>query len=122
MDAEADGDTVVIGWWRAIGLGKAAGASWVFVQIAWMSAPWAFAQGEPFRAIASLELFGMLASFMVLVPESEGFRGETSATSCLSCVTDNSGNPTASIACSRPPLAIILMELDHRKEEKEEET
>ena len=34
-----------------------------------LTAPWVFARGEPFRAIASLELIGTLLGLMLLVDE-----------------------------------------------------
>ena len=55
------------------------------------NAPWAFARGEAFRTIASLELLGILVSVMVLLPDDE-MRAESLGTVSLTCGTDNQGN------------------------------
>ena len=52
---------------------------------------WAFARGEAFRTIASLELLGALVSVMVLLPESEVVSA-TSGLVTLTCGTDNQDN------------------------------
>ena len=53
---------------------------------------------------------------MVLVPEGEAFRGETSASISLSCGTDNQGNSYLldRMLTTKYPLAVILMELAHQ--------
>ena len=116
MDAKAKGDTVVIGGWRTARGTKAKEASCFSVQLTRATAPWAFARGEPFRTIASLELIGTLVGLMVLVPEGEAFRGETSATITLTCGTDNQGNAYLldRMLTTKYPLAVILMELAHQ--------
>ena len=116
MDAKAEGDTVVIGGWRTVGDMKAAEAPWFSVQLTRSTAPWAFARGEPFRTIASLELLGTLVGLMVLVPEGEGFCGETAASFSLSCGTDNQGNAYLldRMMTTKYPLAVVLMELAHQ--------
>ena len=45
-------------------------AKWFFMKLDRCSAPWAFARGEPFRAIASLELLGTMLGLMLLVDET----------------------------------------------------
>ena len=56
------------------------------------SAPWAFAKGEPFRTIASLELLGSLLGIMLLVEGKDDdvhfYKGSLS----VGGLTDNSGN------------------------------
>ena len=51
----------------------------------------AFARGEAFRTIASLELLGALVSVMVLLPESEVVSAKSGLVT-LTCETDNQGN------------------------------
>ena len=115
MDAKAEGDNVVIGGWRSINGTKAADAAWFSVTLTRSTAPWAFARGEPFRAIASLELLGTLVGLMVLVPEAAAI-GETAASLSLTCGTDNQGNSYLldRMMTTKYPLGIILMELAHQ--------
>ena len=79
------------------------------------TAPWAYAKGEPFRAIAALELLGTLVSLMVLVPVAER-RGEASALITLSASTDNQGNTFLldKLLTTKYPLGVVLMELAHQ--------
>ena len=72
LDAKAQGDTVVVGGWRCAGGISTRDASWFSVRLTRRNAPWAFARGEPFRTIASLELMGALLGVMILLP-AEGF-------------------------------------------------
>ena len=78
------------------------------------TAPWAYARGEPFRTIASLELLGTLVSLVLLVPV-EDRRGDASALISLTCSTDNQGNSFLldKLLTTRYPLGVILMELAH---------
>ena len=61
-DAKAEGGLVTIGGYQtadAIGLPiEHAEARWFFIKLDRTTSPWAFARGEPFRALASLELLG----------------------------------------------------------------
>ena len=79
------------------------------------TAPWAFARGEPFRTIASLELLGSLVSLMVLVPNTAP-KGDTSAVVSLSSGTDNQGNSYLldRMFTTKYPLGVVLMELAHQ--------
>ena len=68
--------------------------------------------GEPFRAIASLELMAMLLGLMALMPEADG-RGKTTATVSFIACTDNQGNSylldsMMTITCS---VEVVSMEL-----------
>ena len=76
---------------------------------------WAFARGEPFRTIASLELPGSLVGLMVLVPATAP-RGDISAVISLSCGTDNQGNSHLldRMLTTKYPLGVVLMELAHQ--------
>ena len=55
FDAKAEGNGVVIGGWRPDAASTSA-AAWFATKITRKAAPWVRARGEPFRAIASLEL------------------------------------------------------------------
>ena len=94
---------------------KAAEAKWFSVALTRATAPWAFARGEPFRTIASLELLGTLVGLMTLMPETEK-RGETSASLTLTSGTDNQGNSYLldRMMTTKYPLVVILMELAHQ--------
>ena len=76
------------------------------------NAPWAFARGEAFRTIASLELLGALVSVMVLLPVAE-FDAPTLGMATLSCGTDNQGNSYLldKLMTTKFPLGVVLMEL-----------
>merc|ERR1739841_443994 len=91
LDAKAEGQYVAIGGWLCASGIATRDAPWFAVKLTRANAPWAFARGEPFRTIASLELLGALVGLMVLVPEGEA-RGDDAAFVTLSCGTDNRGN------------------------------
>ena len=48
------------------------------VELTRVNAPWAFARGEPFCTIASLELLGALVGVIVLLTQSDWMRGDES--------------------------------------------
>lgn len=111
VDAKAAGEEIVIGGWETWGAGSQADARWFSFRLNRKSAPWAYLRGDPFRAIASLELIGVLAAVMVFAPGSSWAEGDASVT--LSALTDNLGNTHVlkKFASSRYPLSIIAMEL-----------
>ena len=115
LDAKAEGDTVAIGGWRSAAGAKAKEADWFSISLTRKTAPWAFAKGEPFRAIAALELLAALVGLMVLVPVSAP-QGESSAVLTLSCGTDNQGNSFLldRMLTTKYPLGVVLMELAHQ--------
>ena len=59
-DAKAAGMEVIVGAWECWGGVPPAQARWFSVALTKTTAPWAFHRGEPFRTIASLELFTSL--------------------------------------------------------------
>ena len=63
------------------------------------SAPWAFARGEPFRAIASLELFGTLLGLMLLIDEANNTDDYFACALSVGGITDNNGTGTLSQKC-----------------------
>ena len=65
LDTKAEGEEVAIGGWRSCGGRKTKDAAWFAVRLNRRNAPWAFARGEAFRTIASLELLGALVGLMV---------------------------------------------------------
>ena len=115
LDAKAEGDKVVIGGWRTAGGLKTSEAPWFSVALTRSTAPWAFARGEPFRTVASLELMASLIGLMVLVPESGG-QGEACGFLGMSCGTDNQGNSFLldRMLTTKYPLGVVLMELAHQ--------
>ena len=71
LDAKAKGETVPIGGWRCREGRPTRESEWFAVSLNRRNAIWAFAKGEAFRTIASLELLGALVSAMVLLPWQE---------------------------------------------------
>ena len=98
-DAKAEGKGIVIGGWevhRADGTrAETHEARWFKVELNRISAPWAYRRGEPFRAIAALELLGSLLCIKVLMREDEATTG-TAARAIgrisVGASTDNQGN------------------------------
>ena len=115
LDAKAEGEKIVIGGWRVRGDGDTKQAEWFSLALTRATAPWAYARGDPFRTIASLELLGALVSLVVLVPVSER-RGDASALISMTCSTDNQGNSFLldRLLTTRYPLGVVLMELAHQ--------
>ena len=91
--------------------------TWFSVRLNKRTAPWAFARGEPFRTIASLELLGVLLSVMVLLPLQE-YQKDGGATGLITvgCGTDNQGNSflVDRLMTTKYPLGVILVELCHQ--------
>ena len=109
-DAKAEGQTVQVGGWECIHGRRPAQARWFSIKLDKMNAPWAFAQGEPFRAIASLEMFAML---LCIVAFGEERPTGAAGGAVLQGVTDNLGNTfaVARLTTSKFPLVVILAEL-----------
>ena len=94
-------------------------ADWFALELTRATAPWAFARGEPFRTIASLELLGTLVSLVVFVPVTER-KGDAAALVSLTCSTDNQGNSFLldKLLTTRYPLGVVLMELAHQMKKR----
>ena len=90
LDAKAEGEELAIGGWRCSDAKKTKEATWFAVRLNRRNAPWAFARGEAFRTIASLELLGVLVGVMTLLPKSED--KEQLGLVSFTCGTDNQGN------------------------------
>ena len=112
LDAKAEKEEVAIGGWRCRGTTRTAEASWFAVKLNRRNAPWAFARGEAFRTIASLELLGVLVSVMVLMPNDDE-ASESLGSISLTCGTDNLGNSYLldRLLTTKYPLGVVLMEL-----------
>jgi hypothetical protein len=112
LDAKAEGEEVAIGGWRCLGVKRTADAPWFAVRLNRRNAPWAFARGEAFRTIASLELLGALVGLMVLVPDDLS-TAESVGTATFTCGTDNQGNSYLldKLLTTKYPLGVVLMEL-----------
>lgn len=106
-DARADKEEIWIGGWSldSEDLGQ---CRWFSERLNRRNAWWAFLAGEPFRAIATLEMLATLAALVVFECEAEG-------ASCMRCSasTDNLGN-----ACilrrwltTSYPLSCVVMEI-----------
>ena len=117
LDEKAEGDEVCVGGWLCRGGLTTREAPWFSVRLNKRTAPWAYARGEPFRTIASLELLGALLGVMVLLPLQD-YEGEsaTSGLVTLGCATDNQGNSflVDRLMTSKYPLGVILIELSHQ--------
>ena len=117
LDAKAEGQEVAIGGWLCSEGRSTKDAPWFAVRLTRKNAAWAFARGEPFRTIASLELLGALVGVMVLLPEQLFDRGaESTGLVTFGCATDNQGNSflVDRLMTTKYPLGIILVELCHQ--------
>ena len=111
VDAKAAGETVVIGGWESFGGVATKQARWFSVELSRKTAPWAYLRGDPFRAIASLELLAVLVAVMVLVKDAPWRNGRRRVV--LPAYTDNLSNMHVlkKFGSSRYPLSIVAMEL-----------
>ena len=114
LDAKAAGTDVAVGGWVSRGRQTTQEAKWFAVRLNRNNAPWAFARGEPFRVVASLELLGVLLGLMVLAPEKD-FPTDADSTGLitLGCLTDNQGNSFLldKLMTTSYPLGLVLIEL-----------
>ena len=108
-DAKAEGQLVRVGGWECIGGAVPREARWFAVELTRSSAPWAFSKGEPFRTIASLELF---ATLLCVVLFGGSWPTGAAGTVRLQGLTDNLGNTFAltRLMSSKFPLVVILAE------------
>ena len=108
---------MVLGGWATGVRPDPSRARWFSVELCPAAAPWAYTKGpspgEPFRAIASLELLAVLVGMMVFLSKvSEAdFRG--SGTVGFAVGADNQGNGSllAKKLTTKFPLCVILMEV-----------
>jgi hypothetical protein len=116
-DAKAEGDDVAIGGWLCAGGLAPADAPWFAMKITRKFAPWAFKHGEPFRAIASLELLATLICIIAFV--ESGLVEATTGLAVLGSIggsTDNQGNSFLinKMMTTKFPLVAVLMEIAAR--------
>ena len=95
-DAKAEGELVTVGGYQTFLADGTAipheEAKWFFMKLDRCSAPWAFARGEPFRAIASLELLGTMLGLMLLVDETFSSERYFVCSLLVGGITGNNGN------------------------------
>jgi len=108
-DAKAEGDDIGIGGWCVDPRGPGH-SRWFSLKLDRKSAPWAFRSGEPFRTIASLELFATLLCVILFAPTEED---NGRPTIVITGTTDNRGNSfaVAKLMTVKFPLCAILMEI-----------
>jgi hypothetical protein len=109
-DARAKGDVIEGGGWKISDSGDPSESKWVSFTLDRVSAPWAYAAGEPFRSIAAIELYTTLITVMTLCDKDcDGLLQLTS----LAGETDNQGNSFAvgRLLSTKFPLNVVLMEL-----------
>jgi hypothetical protein len=99
-----------LGGWECLGNTLPAHARWFSVDLNKVNAPWAFSRGEPFRTIASLELF---ATLLCVVTFGDAWPVGASGEVLLQGITDNLGNTFAvsKLMTSKFPLVVILAEV-----------
>ena len=110
VDAKAEKDKIVLGGWESFGGVSCSQARWFSVELTRQSAPWAYIKGEPFRAIAALELSAILVALMLFGKDAE-WAGRRSRM-LISAFTDNMGNSflVSKFLSCKYPLSIVLME------------
>ena len=115
VDAKAEGSEVAIGGWAPCrdqdGQIDLAASPWFAVALTEQSAPWAFHRGEPYKAIAALELLATVVALLVFTPsEPAGNCGRGTIV-----VTGQTDSQVASQVLGRAmttsyPLCLIAME------------
>ena len=111
VDAKAEKDKIVIGGWESFGVSNTKEARWFSVELTRRNAAWAYVKGEPFRAIASLELTAILTA-LILFGKGAKWTGRRTKLQ-ITGITDNLGNAflVHKFLSCKFPLSIILMEV-----------
>lgn len=111
VDASASGEDIVIGGWESHGGASTQEARWFSMKLGRKTVPWAYLRGDPFRAIASLELLAVLVAVMLFIKDAPWRAGRRRA--LLTAYTDNMGNMHVlrRFGSSKYPLSIVAMEL-----------
>jgi len=109
-DAKAEGMEVAVGGWECLAGRRPEEARWYALKLNKTNAPWAFSKGEPFRTIASLELFATLLS---VVAFADRWGDTAGGVIRITGATDNGGTPhvLSRLMTSKFPLVVILAEL-----------
>ena len=107
-DAKAEGSAMVIAGWACFDASDPRKCRWFSEELTHLEAPHFFMSGEPYRAIASLELLATLVAILLFEP-GEGSSGSFSC----SAGTDNMGKShlTSRWLTTSFPLVAALMEL-----------
>ena len=111
VDAKAEKDKIVIGGWESYGVSSTKEARWFSVELTRRNAAWAYVKGEPFRAIASLELTAILVA-LILFGNGAKWTGRRTKMH-ITGITDNLGNAflVHKFLSCKFPLSIVLMEV-----------
>ncbi len=119
VDAQASAGRVGVGGWLpkrdARGTIDIRSSPWFALELTPVSAPWALARGQPYRAIASLEAMATLLGCIAVCPPP-GLPQDTVIT--IPGTTDNQGNRYAltRLQSNKFPLCAIVMELSAQLE------
>ena len=114
--AKAEGTEVCIGGWepnvRADQAPNKSDARWFTIQLDEKNAPWAYHKGEPYKAIASLELLATTVAVLLFGPEAAL---PANGTACA-CITGHTDSMVSTHAVVRGmstsfPLCVVAMEL-----------
>ena len=108
LDARAQGETVCIDGWRCHPGRPTRECEWFSVRLDHRNASWAFARGEAFRTIDSLDLLGALVGVMVFMPTPEKVPASTGLAK-LTCGTDIQGSTFLidTSMTAKYPLAVV---------------
>lgn len=111
IDAKAAGEEIVIGGWESYGNVHTKQARWFSIALSRRTVPWAYLRGDPFRAIASLELLAVLTAIMLFSRDAPWKDGRRKVV--LPAFTDNLSNMHVlkKFGSSKFPLSIVAMEL-----------
>ena len=116
-DAKAEGVLVVIGGFQTRdGFGRPIpheAAKCFIITFSRENASWAFAKGEPFQAIASLELLGALLGGILLLDGDECPELRSGCAVSVGGLTDNRGNKfaVAKLLATKWPLSAFVAEM-----------
>ncbi len=115
VDARADHETIGIGGWEPFinesGAVVKEKSRWFAFSLTRANASWAYSRnGQPFRTIAALEAFGVLAALLAFFRDAPL---DEDSQLHLPMVTDNQGNESAlsRLASNRFPLSVVVMEI-----------
>jgi hypothetical protein len=109
-DAKAEGERIVLGGWELDSAADSRKSRWFSIELGRRELPWAYSRGDPFRAIASLELLATLLCLVVFQPRAGSLaRGAIG----LTAAGDNQSNgfALANFGSTKYPLYLVLMEL-----------
>ncbi len=122
VDAFAQGDQIGIGGWlparASSGEIRKEASRWFSVALDANTAPWAYSRGgQPYRAIAALEAYGVLLAILAFGPH---LPADAKAKVRLQGLTDNSSNTfsVTRLMTTKFPLLAIVMEIAAQSESR----